>query len=47
MNLNFTSARESIESAIEQAELRTIISASALDEALARFPLDAATLTAR
>ena len=38
VNLNFTSARESIESAIEQAELRTIISASALEKRLPDFP---------
>jgi acyl-[acyl-carrier-protein]-phospholipid O-acyltransferase/long-chain-fatty-acid--[acyl-carrier-protein] ligase len=38
VNLNFTSARESIESAIAQAELRTIISASALAKRLDDFP---------
>ena len=38
VNLNFTSARESIESAIEQAELRTIISANALAKRLPDFP---------
>src|SRR5216684_2654407 len=38
VNLNFTSARESIESAIEQAELRTIISAQALAKRLEDFP---------
>jgi acyl-[acyl-carrier-protein]-phospholipid O-acyltransferase / long-chain-fatty-acid--[acyl-carrier-protein] ligase len=38
VNLNFTSARESIESAIEQAELHTIISASTLAKRLGDFP---------
>ncbi len=38
VNLNFTSARESIESAIEQAEIRTIISANALAKRLPDFP---------
>jgi acyl-[acyl-carrier-protein]-phospholipid O-acyltransferase/long-chain-fatty-acid--[acyl-carrier-protein] ligase len=38
VNLNFTSARESIQSAIEQAELSTIISARALAKRLEDFP---------
>ena len=38
VSLNFTSARESIESAIEQAEIRTIVSASALAKRLNDFP---------
>jgi acyl-[acyl-carrier-protein]-phospholipid O-acyltransferase / long-chain-fatty-acid--[acyl-carrier-protein] ligase len=38
VNLNFTSARQSIESAIEQAEVRTLISASALAKRLPEFP---------
>ncbi len=38
VNVNFTSARESIESSIEQAELRTIISASVLAKRLPDFP---------
>ena len=38
VNLNFTSARESIESAIGQAKLRTIISASTLEKRLPDFP---------
>jgi acyl-[acyl-carrier-protein]-phospholipid O-acyltransferase/long-chain-fatty-acid--[acyl-carrier-protein] ligase len=38
VGLNFTGARESIESSIEQAELRTIISASAVTKRLTDFP---------
>jgi acyl-[acyl-carrier-protein]-phospholipid O-acyltransferase / long-chain-fatty-acid--[acyl-carrier-protein] ligase len=38
VNLNFTSARQSIESAIEQGEVRTLISANALAKRLPEFP---------
>ncbi|MEO5722464.1 MAG: AMP-binding protein [Chthoniobacterales bacterium] len=38
VNLNFTSSRESIESAKTQAELRTIISARAMAQKLEAFP---------
>lgn len=38
VNLNFTSARDSIESAIQQAQLTTIISARALAKRLEDFP---------
>jgi acyl-[acyl-carrier-protein]-phospholipid O-acyltransferase / long-chain-fatty-acid--[acyl-carrier-protein] ligase len=38
VNLNFTSARDSIESATEQAELRTVITARLLAKRLADFP---------
>ncbi|MDP9254476.1 MAG: AMP-binding protein, partial [Verrucomicrobiota bacterium] len=38
VNLNFTSARASIESSIEQAEVHTIISARALADRLQDFP---------
>ncbi|HEV3409413.1 MAG TPA: AMP-binding protein [Chthoniobacterales bacterium] len=38
VNLNFTSARESIQSAIRQAELQTIISAHAVEKRLPEFP---------
>jgi acyl-[acyl-carrier-protein]-phospholipid O-acyltransferase/long-chain-fatty-acid--[acyl-carrier-protein] ligase len=38
VNLNFTSARDSIESAIEQAQLSTIITARALAKRLEDFP---------
>lgn len=38
VNLNFTSARDSIESAIAQAELRTVITARLLAKRLADFP---------
>ena len=38
VNLNFTSLREAIESAIEQAELKTTISANAMAKRLENFP---------
>ncbi len=38
VNLNFTSARESITSAINQAELKTIVSARAMEKRLEDFP---------
>jgi acyl-[acyl-carrier-protein]-phospholipid O-acyltransferase/long-chain-fatty-acid--[acyl-carrier-protein] ligase len=38
VNLNFTSARDSIESAIEQAQLRTVITARLLAKRLGDFP---------
>ena len=38
VNLNFTSSRESIQSAIEQAELKTIVSARAVEKRLQDFP---------
>ncbi|MGZ5003902.1 MAG: AMP-binding protein [Chthoniobacterales bacterium] len=38
VNLNFTSARESVQSAITQAELTTIISARAVEKRLEDFP---------
>ncbi len=38
VNLNFTSSRESIQSSIGQAELRTIVSARALEKKLEQFP---------
>ena len=44
VNLNFTSARESIESAIEQSELRTIVSAHAVSKRLEDFPWTAQVL---